>query len=456
MIEEKFQQFKTSITPEEFNSIEFLTSKAEQMKENDEALAKRILIRVNNLNKQNANNQKAKIKPNNPEPNPLHLVSSDDAAKSDKNTSSRLVTIYSRLTSSPFLVLVIIPTLIFAFYQNFWATERYESQAQVIVQQPDGMATMDTGLALLSGMGMPTSGKDTELVKAYIYSNDMLNYLNKTLDLKAHYSQSTIDYFSRIHNSDSREELLEFYKKHINVYIDDKSGVVNIFSQAFTPDFSLTLTQTIVDRAEWYINSIGHQLAEAQLSFIKGEHQIVENKLEVAQKNLLNFQQRYNLLDPMAEGAAMQQITYTLEGQISEKQAELKGLKNIMSANAPQVITLQNTITALKSQLINERNKLSADSEKNIPVSEILASYTDLKIKMELALQAYTSSQVSLEKSRIEAYRQLKYLVVVESATHPEQNKYPDVFYNVSLFALIISMLFTIVKIIILTIKELR
>ncbi|WP_318472307.1 lipopolysaccharide biosynthesis protein [Photobacterium leiognathi] len=458
MIEQKFQQFKTSITPEEFNNIEFLTSKAEQMKENDEALAKRILVRVNNLNKQNANNQKAKIKPNNPESNPLHLVSSDDAEKSDKNTSSRLAAIYSRLTSSPFLVLVIIPTLIFAFYQNFWATERYESQAQVIVQQPDGMATMDTGLALLSGMGMgmPTSGKDTELVKAYIYSNDMLNYLNKTLDLKAHYSQSTVDYFSRIHNSDSREELLEFYKKHINVYIDDKSGVVNIFSQAFNPDFSLMLTQTIVDRAEWYINSIGHQLAEAQLNFIKGEHQIVENKLEVAQKNLLNFQQRYNLLDPMAEGAAMQQITYTLEGQISAKQAELKGLQSIMSAKAPQVISLQNTITALKSQLINERNKLSTDSAQNIPVSEILASYTDLKIKMELALQAYTSSQVSLEKSRIEAYRQLKYLVVVESATHPEQNKYPDVFYNVSLFALIISMLFSIVKIIILTIKELR
>ena len=158
----------------------------------------------------------------------------------------------------------------------------------------------------------------------------------------------------------------------------------------------------------------------------------------------------------MAEGMAMQQITYTIESQIAIKQTELKTLKSIMSRNAPQVRSAENELRALKAQLKTERSKLAQAGEKEIPVSEILSRFTDYKVKMELALQAYTSSQISLEKSRIEAYKQMKYLIVVESATKPEENKYPEVFYNISLFLLLLSVAFGIVKIIYMTIKELK
>lgn len=361
------------------------------------------------------------------------------------------------LLQSPFIVLVVLPSVLFSGYQLCWATERYQSQAQVIVQQPDGMATMDASMALLTGLGVSSTGvSDTELVKAYISSNDMLQYLDENLDLRSHYSQNSIDIFSRMPKNESKEGLLEFYQKHTEVYVDNKSQVINIYSQAFDSAYAQMLTQMIADRAEWFINSIGHQLAEAQLEFIKNEHQIVEDKLESAQKKLLQFQQRYNLLDPTAEGVAIQQITYGLEGQITAKEAELKSLNSIMSNNAPQVVRINNELSALKSQLKRERRKLSDESGTEIPVSEIVASFTDLKIKMELALQAYTSSQVSLEKSRIEAYRQLKYLVVVESATTPDESQYPQVFYNISLFTLLATTVFAIGRILFLVVRELK
>jgi capsular polysaccharide transport system permease protein len=85
-----------------------------------------------------------------------------------------------------------------------------------------------------------------------------------------------------------------------------------------------------------------------------------------------------------------------------------------------------------------------------------VARFSDFKINLELALQAYTSSQVSLEKSRIEAYRQLKYLVTVESPTEPQDAKYPEVLYNTSLFLAITLMLFGIGRIVIATVSELR
>jgi len=89
-------------------------------------------------------------------------------------------------------------------------------------------------------------------------------------------------------------------------------------------------------------------------------------------------------------------------------------------------------------------------------VSELLAKFTDYKVKMELALQAYTSSQISLEKSRIEAYRQIKYLVIVENATLSESNKYPQILYNLALFFVVNVSIFAIGRIIFSVIKELK
>lgn len=448
MIEEKFQQFKRSTSPQQFNDIRFLEKKVKELEQKDKGLSNRILVRVEELKKQEKVSKEEKQS--------SQIIEKKEEDKKGVANQEKVSTFLSKIYQYPFLSLVIIPTLFFAFYQCFWASERFESQAQIIVQQPDSLSTMDPSLALLSGMGVTAGGSDTELVKAYINSNDMLTYLNSELDLRSHYGNSSIDYFSRVHADDSKESYLQFYKKHIKVNINDKSGVITVFSQAFDADFAHKLTQKIVERSEWYINSIGHQLAEAQLTFIKGEHQLVEDKLQDAQTKLLMFQQKYNLLDPKAEGLAMQQITYTLEGQIAAKQTELKTLKSVMSNKAPQVKLLENELKALLSQLKTERSKLAQNSDEEIPVSEILSRFTNYQIKMELALKSYTSSQVSLEKSRIEAYRQIKYLIVVESATLPEENKYPTSFYNISLFLLLLSISFGIGKIIFVTVKELK
>jgi len=442
MLEKRFIEFKNSIKPVEFNSIEFLQEKAESLKASDPELSTRILVRVRNLKK--AAQQKAEPTQQN----------NNSVKKSKPSVNSELI--FAKFKRSTFLLCVVLPTLLFAAYQLLWATERYESQAKVIVQQPDSTSTLEPSMALLSGLGGSVSGSDPELVKAYIYSNDMLEYLNDKISLREHYSQSSIDFFSRIHNDDSKEALNRYYLDHVDVVLDDASGVITIAAQGFDSEYAQLLTNTIVERAEWFINSIGHQLANAQLDFMQGEHKRIEERFTNAQKDLLVFQQKYNLLDPTAEGTAKQSITNTIESQIATKQTEIKTLNAIMSDRSPQVQGLKNELAALNAQLEVERDKLSQTGLDEVPVSELLSRFTDYKIKMDLALQAYTSSQISLEKSRIEAYRQLKYLITVEKATLSEDSKYPDVIYNISLFLLLLSLAFGIGKIIISTIRELK
>lgn len=358
------------------------------------------------------------------------------------------------LPSLYFLLCVILPWSLFAFYTVVVATPRYESQALLLIKQPDGASTLDASMALLSGFTGASSHSDPHILKAYVHSQDMLEYIERHLPLREHFTDTSIDFISRLDSSASKEKFLDYFHRRISVYIDDKSGVITLSVQGFSPQFTQRLTQLIVERAEWYINDIGHHLATRQLEFVKGENQRVEDRLAQAQRQLLALQREHNLLDPVAEGAAMQQIAYTLEGQIAIKEAELKGLLTVMHSGAPQVVALKNELQGLTSQLQRERKRLVVNQGQT-SVSEILSQYMDLKVSLDMAMQAYQASQVSLEKSRIEAYRQLKYLITIQNPTKPEEASYPEVQYNLLLAAVLLLLLFGIGKIIIATIKEL-
>jgi capsular polysaccharide transport system permease protein len=448
-LERRFNNWLNQLTAEQKSDITFLQKQRDEYASKDIELSARIMARITRLQTLRTSKVKQAPKEDTNTDSNIQIGSTKQALGTQNNNKARSI-----ITRYPFLLIVLLPLCLFSLYQLVWASNRYESQTKVIIRQPDASATLDASMAILSGLGVSKSGgSDNELLKQYIYSTDMLNYLEKTVQLKAHYTDTTIDLFSRLDKT-SNESFLEYYKEHVRIEIDGASTVLAIYTQGFDPDFAKRLATIIAKRSEWYINSIGHQLAEAQLSFIQQEQKHIEASLQTAQNRLLTFQQKYNLLDPNADGTAIQQIAYGLEGKITEKETELKSLRQVMSNRSSQILAVNAELFGLKKQLENERERLSRESGDNRPVNEIMAEFTDLKVRLELALQAYTSSQVSLEKSRIEAYRQLKYLVVVEQPTTPDESKYPDVFYNITLFAVLASMLFGVGKIIYLTIKE--
>lgn len=469
-IEQRFTELGLKTDKAIWDNGEKLIGLAQQLEQNDIYLARRVMQRARNLNPKNEQINKELARLTNKINSKAKQTQTSTSTEQNVKPNIKQTAIAKlnnkrglHLLTKPWFVLLVVPFVLFAFYQLVLAAPRYESRAQLIIQQPDGMSTMDPSMALLSGLGVGgSSTADTEIAKAYIHSQDMLNYLQQHSNLKAHYQQHG-DIFTGLSSDASSEDLLNYYIDHTTIEIDEDSGVLKILAQGFTPEFANNLTKIIVSRAEWYINSIGHQLAEAQLQFIRLEHAKVEQRLRDAQKNILAFQQKNNLLDPEAEGLALQQITYGLEGQIATKSAQLKGLRSTMTDRAPQVVMLEAELNALKTQLELERERLSQQGSEptnttanNRAVSQVLAQFSDLKIELELALKGYTASEVSLDKARIEAYRQLKYLVVVETATLPQDHQYPNTLYNILLFAVLQLMLFGIGKVILATVKELR
>ncbi|MEW9799708.1 capsule biosynthesis protein [Alteromonas sp. CYL-A6] len=363
----------------------------------------------------------------------------------------------SRIMKKQKRLIIAAPWLLYAAYLILLASPQYESQSQLIVKSSNGGSSFDPSSLMLSSIGASSGSNESQLVDAYIRSADMLNHLEETLSLREHYRSDEADFFSALSPFNSREDFLDYYLDHIEVTVNAASSVITLKTRGFNPEMAQKINQTIVEKAEGFINNINNDLAKSKLTFAKSEHDIVEQKLQQAKTDLLEFQAKYNVLDPTAEGAAFQQIAFSLEATLAQKRAELNTIGTMMSSTAPEVVNLKRQITALESQIQEQKARIS-EMNKNggeLSVSELMAQYSNLKVQLELAIQAYSSSLITLENTRVETYQKLQHLVTIESPTLPDSSQYPKVIYNLTLFGVILLVLYGIIRIIIATIKEL-
>ncbi|GGF74861.1 capsule biosynthesis protein [Alteromonas lipolytica] len=355
------------------------------------------------------------------------------------------------------VLLVAIPWLLYAFYLVVLASPKYESISQLVVKSSDGANSFDPSSMLMSSVTGVASTNDSQLVVAFVQSADMLHYLDDTIALREHYTAAGADFIGRLAKNHSEEDFLEYYLTNTDVVIDSNSSVIELSARAFDPAYAQLISQTIVKRAEQFINEISNNLAKSRLAFAQSEHDIVEEKLHKAKLALLDFQTKYNVMDPNAEGAAIQQIAFSLEATLAQKEAELNTLKSIMSDSAPEIISLKRQIKALEEQINSQKTRINdaQGGETKLSINQLMAQYSNLQVQAELAMQAYGSSLMTLENARVDTYQQIQHLVTIETPTLPDEAAYPKKLYNLVLFGVMLMMAFIAGRIIIATIKEL-
>ncbi len=348
------------------------------------------------------------------------------------------------VTEKPFLYLVLVPTTLFFIYLSVFREYRYESVAVITVKSAETSAVADASSAILTGFAGGSVNGDAKLVEQYIHSMDLLNKLDEKIGLREHYSQDGVEFFSRLSKNEYRENYLELYRSRVIIEIEPSSSIITVKAQAFDAEYANQLLNIILVETENYINDISRNMAKRRLDFIRGETEFSEEALQAAQSELVEFQAKHGLLDPSAEGATANTITGTIESLISQKEAQLQGMREFMSEQAPQMVLLRNEIAGLKQQLVKQRSLISSGSGEEISLAEILVQYSALKTKVELSSQAYSSALISQELARVDAYKQLKFLSTVQSPTLPENNQYPLIIYNVVLMLFVLAALYLV------------
>ncbi|MGL6369962.1 sugar transporter [Aeromonas hydrophila] len=337
-----------------------------------------------------------------------------------------------------------------ALYYGTIASDRYVSQASLIIKQADQLKMMPDALSML-GLG-GSNHQDVLVIQDYLKSWDMLETLDKQLHLKKHFQSDNADFFSRLPADASREEFLAFYRDHLTVSLDELSGVLTVSLQAFEPEYAKQVVALMLKESEGFINRLSRQVAVEQLKFVESQVARSHERLLSEREKMLAFQNQHQLMSPEATSTAMMGVVSELEAELVRQDAELKRLQIYMNPNAPDVVAVKDRVDALTRQLAQEKQRLTG-SEKQA-LNEVNADYQAVQVQTQLAADVYKTGLVSMEQARVEAYRKLKHLLVVSQPSLAEQAEYPRRLYNLATIGVLLCLFYGLVVMGLATLRE--
>ncbi|WP_232210370.1 chain-length determining protein [Nitrococcus mobilis] len=334
-------------------------------------------------------------------------------------------------------------------YWSVSATDRYVSEATVVLQSAEGVSTSTFNVASLLSGG---SAHDLLMLREYLLSVDMLQKLDAQLDLRAHYANKDIDILSRLESVDVPLEYFHrYYLKRVSVEMDEYANVLRIRAQAYDPKTSHAIVSRLLREGEAHMNKLGRRLAGEQVKFIEVQVKDLKRRLDLARDEMLAYQNTHGLISPTATVQSLSAVVATLQGELAKLDAHRRALGASQSKRSPEMVRLSHEISALRSQIEAERTRMAAHSGNAL--NRLAAEFETLRLQVEFAQEVYTSALAALENTRVQAARSLKQVSILQSPTMPEYSMAPKRLYNITVFtimailaALIAHLLVAIVR----------
>ncbi len=353
------------------------------------------------------------------------------------------------------IALIALPLLLYSVYLAVIAADRYVSESVIAVREDSGENNVLPGAAmLLAGIGSGGGHQDTLYVREFVHSQDLLLKLEQKLNLREHFGSPKADLPYRLFASESLEDFVRYYRARVQVLYDDRSALLRLRVEGFDPAYAQRLNKAILEESERFVNESSHRVARERLRFAEGELTRAGDRLLKARNDLLAFQNKNKLLDPMLQAQAAGVLTAELEGSRSRLEAELNGLLGFLNEESYQVKALRSRIDALNKQINAERARATADGQRGTRLSQLALDFQGLQLQAEFARDAYKLALGAVENARIDATRRIKSLTVVEPPSRAETAEYPLVAYNLATLLAICVLTYAIVRLVLATIRE--
>lgn len=351
-----------------------------------------------------------------------------------------------------FLLLVVIPWVLVIFYTLTIATPRYVSQSQVVVKQSsDNSVGTGSGLIAMLG-GASTSVEDSHYLISHIQSMDMLKILDPQFKFREHYRPTGSDPLSELPENASTEQLLKYYKSRINVEVDPTTQILTISTQGFSPDYTLALNKALLQQSEVFVNRISQQMATDQIVFAEKQLEDATNQLNETKNQLLNYQNKNELLDPEATAKALSSVIAGLEANLSSLRTEERQLLSYLNPDAPQVVSLRSQIKAVEQQLVQERKKLTSPDNSKLNTKAL--QFEQIKANVAFAEEKYKLALTAMEKTQYEATRKMKKLIVIASPFQAQEAMYPRKAYIIATSLVFLLIFYGFVQLILAVIRD--
>jgi capsular polysaccharide transport system permease protein len=318
------------------------------------------------------------------------------------------------------------------------ASDRYVSEASVIIRKTDSVAVSSVDISMLIAGVAGVNRADQLLLREYLLSVDMLKNLDAELDLRAHFSDWGRDWISRMWLKDM-EWFHRHYLSRVTIEFDDYAGVLRIKVQAYDPKKAQAISNMLVREGERYMNHIGHEMAETQVSFLETQVNLAQLRVQQASQRQLAFQNRKGLISPQATAESLSVLIGKLEEQRAQIQTQLASLPKTLDRDHPNIVMLKQSLAAIDRQIDDEKAKLANPTGKTLNIT--MEEFQRLQMEVAFTQELFKAALTALEKGRIDATRMLEKVSVLQAPTLPEYPMEPRRIYN-TVVTLLFALMF--------------
>ncbi len=322
---------------------------------------------------------------------------------------------------------VYLPTVLLFVYLTCFFSSMYISESHFALRSNDGGMDMPSGPSLLF-QAVSSTFLDSYVVQEYILSMDMLEEIEKRIDIRAHYADRSRDIYSRLWKTPSREEMLEYWRWVTSVTFEQDKGIITVQVKAYTPETAKAINDVILECSEALVNRMNDRAHQDTLRLTKEETIIAEQRLIRARAALQIFRDDKSVLDPKATAASLGEVLTRLEGEAAATQAELTATLQTMHKNSPRVQVIETKLRALQEQISREKARLAGISGSNGSLSSLVGDYANLLAEEKFAEEMHIKAMASYETARIKAIAQSRYIVPFQRPTLPQESLYPRPF----------------------------
>ena len=325
-----------------------------------------------------------------------------------------------------FLVMVVLPVMATAGYMFAVAKDQYASTLGFTVRVEDQSISTDLLGGLGRSLGASTS-TESDVLDAFIRSQDIVSRIDADLDLAAMYSRHRSHDPLLAYNPDGTiEELTRYWQRMSMVNYDTNSGLIEITARAFDPIDAQSIAQAIYDHSTQMVNALSEQARNDATRYALADLERAEDRLRDIREDMTEFRIRNQIVDPEADVQGQMGLLTTLQAQLAETLIEYDLLLGNVTASDPRLQQLNRRIDVIGKRIDEERAKFGIGDSSDAAYVATIAEYERLAADREFAELAHTAARQAYDIAVAEAQRQSLYLAAYIQPTLAEKSTYPQ------------------------------
>ena len=338
---------------------------------------------------------------------------------------------------------VFMPTLLAGIYYYKIATPLFSTRSEFVIQQAEAKGTGLGGL--FSGTQFATS-QDSIAVQGYLQSREAMKRLDKDLGFRAHFTQPRMDALQRLAPDATDEAAYKLYKRNVKIAYDPTEGLIRMDIIAADPETTAAFSRALIGYAEEQVDHLTQRLRADQMQGSRESYVEAEASMLTAQRNVVDLQEKYKILSSETEASLISQQVSVLETNLSKDRLSLVEMEANQQPNQARMEPLKRRMQALETEIASLRSKLTEDSQDGLSLAQVQSELLVAKAKVEIRQMLLSQSLQSLETSRIEANRQVRYLSLSVSPVAPDEATYPRAFENTMVSMLIFAGIYLMIS----------